>query len=143
MASLSCDNACVIALSSSEPLEEAVVPSQQGVIDYQHNKTISFQGNKVLVPQTQPEVESSNSAKQGTAEFLENSNSLPQSTSKASTRSSPATSSTEIGSFSAAESVIKSFSSTPGYLANRWNPANNSSAAPLSSQSGPVVAPPT
>jgi hypothetical protein len=142
MASLSCDNACVIALSSSEPLEEAVVPSQQGVIDYQHNKTISFQG-KVLVPQTQTEVGSSNSAKQGTAEFLENSNSLPQSTSKASTRSSPATSSTEIASFSAAESVIKSFSSTPGYLANRWNPANNSSAAPLSSQSGPVVAPPT
>jgi hypothetical protein len=142
MASLSCDNACVIALSSSEPLEEAVIPSQQGVIDYRHNKTISFQG-KVLVPQTQTEVGSSNSAKQGTAEFLENSNSLPQSTSKASTRSSPATSSTEIGSFSAAESVIKSFSSTPGYLANRWNPANNSSAAPLSSQSGPVVAPPT
>jgi hypothetical protein len=142
MASLSCDNASVIAFSSSEPLEEAVIPSQQGVSDYQHNKTTGFQGNEVLVLQTQTIVGSSNSAKQGPAESPESRNSLPQSTSKTSTQYSPATSSTEISSFSAGESVIKSFSSTPGYLANRWNPANNSSATPLSSQSGPVVTPP-
>jgi hypothetical protein len=32
------------------------------------------------------------------------------------------------------ESVVKSFSSTPGYLANRWNSVNSSFSSPASSQ---------
>lgn len=37
-------------------------------------------------------------------------------------------------SVSISEGVVKTFSSTPGYLANRWNPANNASSTPASIQ---------
>jgi hypothetical protein len=39
------------------------------------------------------------------------------------------------------ESVVKSFSSTPGYLANRWNAPNTSSSTPISAQVTPQVTP--
>jgi hypothetical protein len=39
------------------------------------------------------------------------------------------------------ESVSKSFSSTPGYLANRWNAANSSFSTPASSQQAQFITP--
>jgi len=40
------------------------------------------------------------------------------------------------------ENLGLSFSSTPGYLANRWNLANSSFSTPSSSQIAPVATPP-
>ncbi|KAN0122498.1 hypothetical protein V8E51_000824 [Hyaloscypha variabilis] len=40
----------------------------------------------------------------------------------------------ESSSLPTTESVVKSFSSTPGYLANRWNSVNSSFSSPASSQ---------
>jgi hypothetical protein len=40
------------------------------------------------------------------------------------------------------ESVIKSFSSTPGYLANRWNSINSSFSTPAPSQQTTFCTPP-
>jgi hypothetical protein len=54
---------------------------------------------------------------------------------------SPESSNTAATTLPASESVIKSFSSTPGYLANRWNPANGSSSTPASTQITPRVTP--
>ncbi|KAE8444583.1 hypothetical protein EG329_014414 [Mollisiaceae sp. DMI_Dod_QoI] len=48
----------------------------------------------------------------------------------------------ESSSFSANENVFKSFSSTPGYLANRWNSISSSFSTPASSQTAPMVTPP-
>jgi hypothetical protein len=50
---------------------------------------------------------------------------------------------TEASSVSVTESVIKSFSSTPGYLANRWNNINSSFSTPPSSKLPPLTTPPT
>jgi hypothetical protein len=38
--------------------------------------------------------------------------------------------------------VIKSFSSTPGYLANRWSSINSSISTPASSQKPAFCTPP-
>ena len=45
------------------------------------------------------------------------------------------------GSSFSISSVFKSFSSTPGYLANRWNATNNSFSTPISSHTAPFVTP--
>ncbi len=49
---------------------------------------------------------------------------------------------TEASSVSVTENVIKSFSSTPGYLANRWNNINSSFSTPPSSKLPPLTTPP-
>ncbi|TVY12779.1 Homeobox protein YOX1 [Lachnellula arida] len=51
-------------------------------------------------------------------------------------------SSAEPSSCSASESVTKSFSSTPGYLANRWNNINSSFSTPTPSQAPIFSTPP-
>lgn len=48
----------------------------------------------------------------------------------------------ESSSLPTTESVIKSFSSTPGYLANRWSSINNSISTPASSQQPAFCTPP-
>ncbi|TVY47268.1 hypothetical protein LOCC1_G002097 [Lachnellula occidentalis] len=50
--------------------------------------------------------------------------------------------SAECSSCPASESVTKSFSSTPGYLANRWNNINSSFSTPTSSQAPIFSTPP-
>jgi hypothetical protein len=57
-------------------------------------------------------------------------------------QASPGISITESSSIPATESVIKSFSSTPGYLANRWNSVNSSFSSPASSQLPTFCTPP-
>jgi hypothetical protein len=49
---------------------------------------------------------------------------------------------TESSSIPTTENVIKSFSSTPGYLANRWNSVNSSFSSPASSQLPTFCTPP-
>lgn len=48
----------------------------------------------------------------------------------------------ETSSYSASEGVLKSFSSTPGYLANRWNAVSSSFSTPASSLPQPMFTPP-
>ncbi|KAK0119228.1 hypothetical protein ONS95_008084 [Cadophora gregata] len=48
---------------------------------------------------------------------------------------------TESSSFPAPEATTKSFSSTPGYLANRWNAYNSSFSTPASSQAAVFTTP--
>lgn len=43
--------------------------------------------------------------------------------------------------FAITESVLKSFTSTPGYLSNRWNTTNSPSSTPLCSQTASSVTP--
>lgn len=50
---------------------------------------------------------------------------------------------TEASSVSITENVFKSFSSTPGYLANRWNTINTSFSSPVASQPAHFSTPPT
>lgn len=57
-------------------------------------------------------------------------------------QASSGTSYTESSSFSATENAAKSFSSTPGYLANRWNAFNSSFSTPSSSQVPTFATPP-
>jgi hypothetical protein len=55
---------------------------------------------------------------------------------------SSTTSVNESSSLPTTESVIKSFSSTPGYLANRWSSINSSISTPASSQKPAFCTPP-
>ncbi len=57
-------------------------------------------------------------------------------------KSSSATSVNESSSLPTAENVFKSFSSTPGYLANRWNSVNSSFSTPASSSQPTFRTPP-
>jgi hypothetical protein len=79
--------------------------------------------------------------KDGLEEAIENRRySLSASTPALNQQRSPEVSGTEATPFSV-ESVIKSFSSTPGYLANRWNATNGSFSTPMSSQTASYVTP--
>jgi len=60
--------------------------------------------------------------------------SLPSSIPTLKSQSSSDSKNTQTSSFSITESVLKSFSSTPGYLSNRWNAVNSSFSTPPSSQ---------
>jgi hypothetical protein len=57
-------------------------------------------------------------------------------------QSSSATSVNESSSLPTTENVFKSFSSTPGYLANRWNSVNSSFSTPASSSQPTFRTPP-
>lgn len=124
MAALSSDPASSIASNSRETLEDAASRSQV---------------REAIAPQTQTIGTSAHSIQQGAVHSPESSqSSLLQSTPMPS--SSQEKSGTEPSSLPSSESVIKSFLSTPGYLANRWNPAN--SFTPASSQSALLATPP-
>ena len=58
-------------------------------------------------------------------------------------QSSSGISNTDHGTYSATQNVSRSFSSTPGYLSNRWNPISSSSSTPSSSQLASFATPPT
>jgi hypothetical protein len=140
MAALSSDPACAMVFSSSQGLEEPALRSQESTIGSQDNETTSLRVQDDLVPQEPPTVEEYSESTKEEPANSESNNSLPQSNLR--TQSSPEISSTEAGPFSATQSVIKTFSSTPGYLANRWNMANSSASTPSSSQNAPLVTPP-
>ncbi|KAH8603064.1 hypothetical protein B0O99DRAFT_588114 [Bisporella sp. PMI_857] len=78
-----------------------------------------------------------------TGERVDRSLECPRSTTPAlKTHSSFRLADGEETSFALSESANKSFSSTPGYLANRWNASNTSFSTPLSSQIPQSITPP-
>lgn len=56
-------------------------------------------------------------------------------------QSSSEISSTQTSLLTVTETVSKSFSSTPGYIANRWNTVNSSYSTPSSSYTAPFATP--
>lgn len=139
MAALSSDSASALLFNDSENLKRTAVDSLDSL---QENIALGCQGHKPAVP-TQSTGAYINSAQEAVVDPSKTANTpQPQPTSMLRTRSSPESSNTLVSSTPLSESVIKSFLSTPGYLANRWNPANNSVSPPLSAQITPLVTPP-
>jgi hypothetical protein len=144
MAALSSDPASAMTFSSPQSWGEPDIRPQEGILSSQDNEpTTSPVQENLLRQMPQSMGECVELAKEKSVDIPEsNSSSLPQSISMSRTQSSPAISNTETSFLSTTEGVAKSFSSTPGYLANRWNTANSSSSTPLSSQVAPLVTPP-
>ena len=126
MAALTSDSSSAIGLNSNGTLNEGGVYSEDDLTSFEEN--ISTQSHvQDLVSHIQSPEASVNQWQGATScpeichSALSQSSSMPrtQEPSKTNTSSIPVS-----------ESVIKSFSSTPGYLANRWNPANNSTSTP-------------
>lgn len=143
MAALSSDPVTPFTFHGSDSVKEAVVDSQDSLVSRQDSIAPVFQAQEATVPHTQSTDASANSTEQSAADPATTTNNpQPQSASMLRTKSSPGPSNTVANSTPLNESVVKSFLSTPGYLANRWNPANNSSSTPVSAQSNPLVTPP-
>lgn len=138
MAALSSDPASIIAFSSSQHGGDLEPGSQQEMISSQE-ETGSCQG-EVEISLPEPVVERVQVATKVEAEPIANDRTtfLPPPLKR---QPSSATSISESSSLPTTESVIKSFSSTPGYLANRWNSVNSSFSSPASSQQPTICTP--
>lgn len=142
MAALSSDPASMLAFSSSQTVEETGPYSQQKRPSTQD----SWQEEAEFVePKAteEPVATESQEPVEAIQEYVqppsEPANSLPPTLKR---QSSSGVSLPETSSFSVTENVFKSFSSTPGYLANRWNSINSSFSTPTSSQTAPPFTPP-
>lgn len=133
MAALSSDPASMLLFSSSQATTDAGPSSQQ-------ERRSSQDSGKEEVDAPKPSVieELSKVIEQPVQPSFEPIISLPPTLKQ----SSSAMSLPEISSFSVSESVLKSFSSTPGYLANRWNSVSGSFSTPASSLPQPMLTPP-
>lgn len=142
MAALSSDPAPERIFSSAQTVRDQTIKSEQGnaSCNLEQHITSSQEAGDIPVPQKLDErVEIS---REDTAQIIEGSqSSLPSSIPTSITQSS-GVSNTQTSSFSISGSVLKSFSSTPGYLSNRWNTVNNSNLTPTTSQTAPLVTPP-
>ena len=132
IAAFSSDPAPITCLSSPPSALEPVTSSLQGEMDNKDN----LGSSQDLGPSVPQHAEACVEAVKNEApEAVESSpRSLPPSlTSTLKPRSSSQIPITEASLFSSTDSVTKSFSSTPGYLANRWNAIDSSFSTPSSS----------
>jgi hypothetical protein len=142
IAALSSDPSSAVLFNSSQSAPEAPVLLQDGSTSLKDNIPTGSQVHDGMVPNDQSVESCVSSAQQGAINSSKSCTpSLSQSTSKLGTQSSPESSSAMTSSIPLGESVVKSFSSTPGYLANRWNAPNTSSSTPISAQVTPQVTP--
>ena len=141
MATLTSSPSSATDFNSNGPLREGVVQSEDNVTSRKEDISTGSYAQEDM-PRTQSMRDSVDTTQQEVTDRPETCDSaLPPSSSILRTQSSPEPLRTNTSSISLSDSVIKSFSSTPGYLANRWNPANNSST-PKSTQIIPQVTPP-
>jgi hypothetical protein len=138
MAALSSDPASIIAFGSSQSGGELEPSLQQEMISSQEETGSCQDEVEILLPEPAKErVEVANG--EGVEAVADDRSAfLPPMKHQASSDISV----TESSSMPTTESVIKSFSSTPGYLANRWNSINNSFSSPVSSQQPTFCTPP-
>ncbi len=141
MVALSSDPASMLPPNSSQNLEELMLSSQQEQPSSQdRDETSSCQYE---IDELRPEAaEEGLDFSKGEAAVLavpEEKVSFPPTPKQ---EASPGIMNTEASSVSVTESVIKSFSSTPGYLANRWNNINKSFSTPPPSKLPPLTTPP-
>ena len=141
MATLTSSPSSAIDFNNNGPLREDVVKTEDNVTSRKEDISTGSYAQEDM-PRTQSMRDSVDTTQQEVTDRPETCDSaLPPSSSILRTQSSPEPLRTNTSSISLSDSVIKSFSSTPGYLANRWNPANNSST-PKSTQIIPQVTPP-
>jgi hypothetical protein len=131
MAALSSDPASIILFSSSQSGGEPEATSQKEVISSQEDTSSSPDMVEILLPE--PAKERVEVAMGEGVDAVTNDKPAFFSPNMKHQASS-GISITESSSMSTTESVIKSFSSTPGYLANRWNSINSSFSSPAPSQ---------
>lgn len=125
MAALSSD----MAFSSSSQNGEELEPSSQQEMISSPEETRSCEV-EAEIPLPNPAEERVNVAKEEAVFGVESKSAfLPPLLKR---QSSSATSVNESSSLSTTGNVFKSFSSTPGYLANRWNSVNSSFSTPAS-----------
>lgn len=131
MAALSSDQDPGLYFGSSQNLADGLSQSQSEPPDTQDNdETGSFQ-DETEVLEAEPIHEHPMSSQREKLSLLaENAMSFMPTTLE---RQGSGTSTTDVVSGSVDDSVVKSFSSTPGYLANRWNNFNSPLLTPPSS----------
>ena len=135
MAALSSD----MAFSSSSQNGEELEPSSQQEMISSPEETRSCEV-EAEIPLPNPAEERVNVAKEEAVFGVESKSAfLPPLLKR---QSSSATSINESSSLSTTGNVFKSFSSTPGYLANRWNSVNSSFSTPASSSQPTFRTPP-
>ena len=139
IAALSSDPASAIAPTGSQSSENGGMGSEQDDLTGSQEKDIA--SSQEL---EKPEVSAVREERvQVTEEESSQAmSSVPSSVPSLKTQNSGGITSTEASSFSISDSVVKSFSSTPGYLANRWNAVHSFSSTPSSSRiSAPFATP--
>jgi hypothetical protein len=138
MAALSSDPASIMIFGSSQSGGEPEPSSQQEIVNSQE-RTGSYQ-DEVEIMNPEPAEARVEVAKSEEVEpVADRPVFLPPPLKR---QASSGISVTESSSMPTTESVIKSFSSTPGYLANRWNSVNSSFSSPASSQQPTFCTPP-
>jgi hypothetical protein len=144
MTALSSDPASVTVLSDSQNMEIPGLSSQQATsqkISSSQEETDSCQDEvEFLEPRSAEECILSERSE--TVRVITDDNTVPL-LPMLKRQSSSGISNLDNGTCSAIRSVSRSFSSTPGYLANRWNPISSSFSTPSSSQLASFTTPPT
>ena len=135
------DPASLIAFNTSQSGEEPIMSSQQEGMGSSQESDIANLEELQKPSASQPIESHVKVEKDGPKEAIENRRySLPASMPALNQQRSFEVSGTEATPFSV-ESVIKSFSSTPGYLANRWNATNGSFSTPTSAKQANMQTP--
>ncbi|TVY39085.1 Homeobox protein [Lachnellula subtilissima] len=138
MAALSSDPAPIEESPSSQTMVGAGPSSQQEAV-FSSQEDI---GSSQEVEAMETHKEKRDDLVNVLEEVVEKTQSLPTLDAASDVNATIVDSSPEFSSCSASESVTKSFSSTPGYLANRWNNMNSSFSTPISSQTPIFLTPP-
>lgn len=142
MAALSSDPAPMLPFGSSQITAELPSSSQQEPLsteDFDDSSSCQDEVDILQPAQTVERPQSSQSERTSSAAVEVTAAALPPASKS---HGSPSIFTADVVSSSVDETVIKSFSSTPGYLANRWNSMNSSFTTPSSSQLPPSITPP-
>ncbi|KAH7417354.1 hypothetical protein BKA64DRAFT_657716 [Cadophora sp. MPI-SDFR-AT-0126] len=141
MAALSSDPASMAGYSSSPSMEETEPSSQADVISSQEEpESRQDEASEVILPDlSERSVENEKKVEAEVVEVVEEVvATLPPPLLR---QGSSGVSVNESSSFPVPDNTTKSFSSTPGYLANRWNTYNSSFSTPASSQAAVFTTP--
>jgi hypothetical protein len=141
MAALSSDPAPIGEICSSQNKAEARTGSQQEPENSSQEEVGSSQEVEVVEVDVEKRVIVVKNGSED-KEIQEELPSLPTSSAASELQNAAVNSSIESSAFSATDSVTKSFTSTPGYLANRWNTGNSSFSTPTSSEAPIFSTPP-
>lgn len=126
--------------SSSQTCEEAESRTNETIVCQDQTSTSSLGVGKVPEHGNQEDsIIEMKEEPQGT--ILESKVSIPPTIPTRETQSLPDTPSSQSSSIPGPENVFKSFSSTPGYLSNRWNTVNSALSTPYSFQSSLFTTP--
>jgi hypothetical protein len=145
MATLSSDPASVTVLSDSQNVDILGLSSQQAISQkIPSSQETDICQDEVEFLEPRPAEECILSEKSEPVGVITDDNAVPL-LPMLKRQSSSGISNLENGTCSATQSVSRSFSSTPSYLANRWNPISSSFSfsTPSSSQLTSFATPPT